>query len=219
MNAHHLLVVGTGAQAKYTLDTCSLRGVRVVGLVRLSGERDVPALGGVPVLGELSEFESIYRAHGCPPLVVACSRGAIKEEIVKRLRPFGPEFTNVVHPTAVVSASAVLGHGVIVNANAVIQPLARIGDHVMIHAGTIVEHDCQVHDFANLAPRVALAGYVVVGRRSTVYTGAVAIPNVQIGDDCVVGAGSVVLGDLPAGVTAVGVPARVVTSRREARAP
>jgi len=40
--------------------------------------------------------------------------------------------------------------------------------------------------------------------------GAVVLPGVSIGDDTVVGAGAVVSRDLPAGVLAVGTPARVV---------
>jgi maltose O-acetyltransferase len=40
--------------------------------------------------------------------------------------------------------------------------------------------------------------------------GAIVCPGVSIGEDTVVGAGAVVVRDLPAGVVAVGVPARVV---------
>jgi acetyltransferase EpsM len=211
-----LLIVGTGAQAKYTLDCCALRGVHVTGLVRLPTDRPVEAVGGARVLGELADVERLYREHDAPDLLIACSRPAVKEEVATRLRPLAPRYISLVHPSAVVSESAVLGQGVIVNATAVIQPFARIGDHVMIHAGVIVEHDCHVDDFANLAPRVALAGHVTVGRRAVLYTGAVVIPTVRIGEDAIVGAGSVVLSDLPARVTAVGVPARVVAAREPA---
>jgi maltose O-acetyltransferase len=40
--------------------------------------------------------------------------------------------------------------------------------------------------------------------------GAIVCPGVTIGDDTVVGAGAVVTRDLPAGVVAAGVPARVL---------
>jgi maltose O-acetyltransferase len=42
--------------------------------------------------------------------------------------------------------------------------------------------------------------------------GVIVCPGVSIGDDTVVGAGSVVTRDLPAGVLAVGNPARVIRS-------
>ena len=49
-----------------------------------------------------------------------------------------------------------------------------------------------------------------VGERATVFTGASVIPGVRIGRDAVVGAGAAVIGDVPPGSTAVGVPAKVV---------
>ena len=203
-----VLVLGTGAQAKYTLETCELLRVPVVGLLRLPTDRPVEAVGRARVLGTLEQFETVYRDHDEPRLLLASSRNRVKEDVEARLRPFAPIYFSAIHPTAVIASSASVGRGVIVNATAVIQPVAVVGNHVMIHAGVIVEHDCRIDDFANLAPRVALAGHVTVGRRTTIFTGAVVIPGVTIGADVVVGAGSVVLRDLPAGARVVGVPAR-----------
>jgi len=51
---------------------------------------------------------------------------------------------------------------------------------------------------------------ITVGRNVWLGGGVIVCPGVTIGDDTVVGAGSVVTRDLPAGVLAVGSPARVV---------
>jgi acetyltransferase-like isoleucine patch superfamily enzyme len=53
------------------------------------------------------------------------------------------------------------------------------------------------------------SGPVRVGARSYVGSGAVIVPGVTIGDHSVIGAGSVVTGDVPPFSAAVGVPARV----------
>jgi serine O-acetyltransferase len=52
-----------------------------------------------------------------------------------------------------------------------------------------------------------------VGNDVTVSVGAKVLGAITIGDNARVGAGSVVLNDVPANATAVGVPARVVTFR------
>jgi acetyltransferase-like isoleucine patch superfamily enzyme len=57
-----------------------------------------------------------------------------------------------------------------------------------------------------------LAGSVQVGARTFVGTAAAVIPGVHVGADVTVGAGSVVLRDVPDGVTAVGVPVRLLES-------
>jgi maltose O-acetyltransferase len=51
---------------------------------------------------------------------------------------------------------------------------------------------------------------VTIGDNVWIGGGAIVCPGVTIGPDTVVGAGSVVTKDLPAGVLAVGNPARVV---------
>jgi maltose O-acetyltransferase len=51
---------------------------------------------------------------------------------------------------------------------------------------------------------------IVVGDNVWLSAGVIVCPGVTIGDDTVVGAGAVVTRDLPAGVVAVGVPARVL---------
>jgi len=55
---------------------------------------------------------------------------------------------------------------------------------------------------------------VRIGARTWLGANVVVLPGVDIGDGCVVGAGSVVSRSLPAEVVAVGVPARVVRERR-----
>ena len=53
---------------------------------------------------------------------------------------------------------------------------------------------------------------MVLGRNVWLGARVIVLPGVTIGDNTVVGAGSVVARNLPAGVLAAGVPARVVRS-------
>jgi maltose O-acetyltransferase len=109
------------------------------------------------------------------------------------------------------------------------------GTHITLGAGTFVNYDCVMLDVApitvgaacQLATRVQLltathpidpeprrlgweAGEpIAVGDNVWLGGGAIVCPGVTIGNDTVVGAGAVVTRDLPAGVVATGVPARV----------
>jgi len=57
------------------------------------------------------------------------------------------------------------------------------------------------------------SGYPVVGNNVIIYTGAKIIGKVKIGDNCVVGANSVVTKSIPANSVAGGIPAKVLKSR------
>ena len=72
---------------------------------------------------------------------------------------------------------------------------------------------CGVAPMQNTRPSgSASAEPISIGRNVWLGGGVVVCPGVTIGDDTVVGAGSVVTSDLPAEVLAVGNPARVVRS-------
>jgi len=213
--AKGILIIGTGAQAKYALEIFNLNNMAVCGLVALPEEPTPESLDNADVLGSIQRFESIYQKYKQPSLLLCCSRNEGKEELNNSLLKYDPEYTNAIHPKAVIARTAVLGQGIIVNACTVIQPYARIGNHVMIHAGVIIEHDCIIHDFVNLAPKVTLAGHVKIGKGTTVYTGAVISPTVKTGDYCTVGAGSVVLRSVEDGKKVAGVPASEIKSEKD----
>jgi UDP-perosamine 4-acetyltransferase len=64
-----------------------------------------------------------------------------------------------------------------------------------------------------VGPASALAGGVTIGERAFLGVGARAIPGVRIGADTILGAGGVVVRDLPDAVVAIGVPAQIKGER------
>jgi acetyltransferase-like isoleucine patch superfamily enzyme len=61
------------------------------------------------------------------------------------------------------------------------------------------------------APPEPLPAPIVIGSNTWITAGSVILPGARIGDDAVVGTGTVVDGEVPAGATAFGNPFRVVT--------
>jgi serine O-acetyltransferase len=110
-----------------------------------------------------------------------------------------------------------------------IHPAARIGSGVFIDHGTgvvigetaVVGNDCTLFQDVTLGGTGKHAGdrHPKVDRGALICAGAKILGNVRIGANAKVGAGSVVLIDVPAGATAVGVPAAVVVPRALAAQP
>lgn len=84
----------------------------------------------------------------------------------------------------------------------------RVGRFCMVAADTIVSNGW--HDKATFEPG---SGPTTLGNGCWIGTGARIVGGVTIGDNAIVGAGSLVLKDIPANSIAVGVPARVVGVR------
>ena len=125
----------------------------------------------------------------------------------------GLKFCSAISPLAHISPYAKLGTGIMVAAYSIINTGAVIGNHTIVNVACTISHDTIVGSFCNINPGVHLAGEVRIGEGCYIGMGANVIQGVSIGPWTIVGAGAVVVGDLPANVTAVGVPAQVVKTR------
>lgn len=197
-------VIGAGGHAKVVVSLLRAAGYSVVAIYDDSPSQHGREVFGVPVLGPVDKLEDSPVTHA----VIAIGDCRVREQISRRFRQI--TWVTAIHPSAYVDPTARLGEGTVVFAGAVVQPDAVIGSHVIINTGATVDHDCRVEDFVHLAPGVHLAGGVRVARGAFLGAGAVVAPYRTIGRGTLVGAGGVVIGDLPDGVTAVGVPAKPI---------
>jgi sugar O-acyltransferase (sialic acid O-acetyltransferase NeuD family) len=116
-------------------------------------------------------------------------------------------------PTALIRSSAVLGPGLQVMPGALIHNEARLERQVMVNTRALIEHDCVLEAGAEVGPGAVLTGRVHVGANTWIGAGATVLPRLRIGDNTIIGAGAVVVSDIPAGVIAVGVPAKPLAGR------
>lgn len=86
---------------------------------------------------------------------------------------------------------------------------------IVIGAGTIIKENVTIYQGVTLGQKGGK--YPVVGRNVVLYPGAKIIGGVEIGDNAVIGAGAVVLENIPENSIAVGVPAKIVKSIDERR--
>ena len=178
------------------------------------GPRDVPlaerlaALARIAVPPVVQEFEAFRPEEGECYLLgpTTPERAALAQELDER---YDLSFCTLVHPTAYVSPLAQLGQGVFVGARSVIAPGACLGEHVFINRGVTIGHDTRIGAFSRIQPGANLGGLSTIGRGVTIGLGATLVERLALGDGVTVGAGAVLLQDLPAGVLAAGVPARI----------
>jgi len=202
-------VIGAGGHAKVVLGTLQAAGIKVDGIFDDSPEKQGLELFGIKVVGTLEEARALKPQVG----VIAIGDNRNRRRIAEKLA--GWEWPCIVHPNSCVHYSVSLGPGTVVFAGCVVQPDTRIGSHVILNTGATVDHDCVIHDFVHLAPGTHLAGCVVVEEGVLMGVGSAAIPGVKIGAWSVVGAGGVVVENLPSGVVAVGVPAKPISGRND----
>lgn len=174
---------------------------------------DKSALQGVTVLRfpVFGSGEWLYEESRKMSFAVALGVGDnfVRQKLAMKCISWGIELMTAIHPLASVSDSARLGAGTVVMAHATINADAYIGDGVIVNTSAVVEHDVELGDFANVSPRAVMAGASRLGRLSHLAIGASILPGICVGANSLIGAGSVVIKNIPDGVVAFGVPARV----------
>jgi sugar O-acyltransferase (sialic acid O-acetyltransferase NeuD family) len=209
-----LLVLGAGGHGKVVADVARSAGWTLAGFLDDASQLDGTWIWNAEVFS-LARLRN--EAPGLLSAAVALGIGdnRTRERAHARLLAAGLRIVSVVHASAVVAPTAVLGEGTVVMANASINPDAQLGRGCIVNTGAVVEHDCQLGDYVHLSPNAALGGAVKLGARTHLGLGAVALPGVSIGNDVRIGAGAAAIRDASDGLTLVGVPARPVKAGRQ----
>jgi sugar O-acyltransferase (sialic acid O-acetyltransferase NeuD family) len=136
-----------------------------------------------------------------------------KRKIMNQITELGAKCATLVHPMAWVGNRVDLGEGSIICAGAMITTDIRMGRGVIINISCTVGHDSYLHDYVTVAPGTTISGNVIVGEGTDLGTNGAIIQGIMVGEWSIVGAGAVVSKDVPANVTAVGIPAKVIKER------
>ena len=225
MQGERFLIWGGGGHGKVVADMIRAAGCTVVGFA----DRDplklhqVAEPGGASVVISEADLLALLSASGRLSDIEGATAIALGiGDNVSRITslPNAPHVSipSLVHPSAIVSASSVLGRGTVVFPLAVINAASRVGEGVIVNSGAIIEHDCVVGDGAHIAPGSVLTGGVRVGARSTVGAGSTVLPGIQIGSDSIVGAGAVVTRDVPDHAVVAGNPAKPLSNAQSKHA-
>ena len=170
-----------------------------------------PSVGGLPYLGTVAEL-----AASPTPLAVAVAVGssAGRAAVVARLAAAHLSFPLLVHPEVALRPEQrlTLGEGCLVQRGCILTCDITLGRFVLLNLGCTVGHDAVLEDFCSLMPHVNVGGGAHLETGAYLGTNATVIHLVRVGAHTTVGAGAVVVRNLPAGITAVGVPARATSN-------
>lgn len=211
--AQPLIIIGTGGNALDILDIVDAanaqkptwevvgflddarpRGSHFEGIEILGGVRDASRHSGRQFVNAIGSDKS-YRK---------------RPDIVQQTKLALEQFATLIHPFTAISRRVKVAPGSCVNPGVVIASGVTIGAHVWLGSGCVIGHDAVIEDYSLIAPRAVLSGFSRVGSAAYIGGGACVRQRVTIGERALVGIGGVVIGDVAAGTTVVGNPARVL---------
>ncbi|HOW28608.1 MAG TPA: acetyltransferase [Elusimicrobiota bacterium] len=209
----NLLIIGSGGHAKVLQDILvNQLGHKVIGFTDPRPQEWGKRIQGAPILGNDAIVRTLLKKKKISAVAMGIGNRqmSIRKKLYETMTMQHIPFTTIIHPQAIVSATAHLSAGDVIMAGAIVNTGAHLGINVVVNTGAIVEHECSIGDHVYISPRVTLCGNVHVGKNSFIGAGATLIPDLRIEKNCVVGAGAVVIRDVPSGKTVVGIPAHPI---------
>lgn len=197
-----VVIIGAGGHGRVVADIAKACGDTVIGFLDDSNT----ANNKVNIIG--TSADAVNYCDGETELFVAIGNCKVREKIMNSLS--GAKWYTAIHPSAVISPSAVIGEGTCVMPNAVVNNSAVVGKGVIINTCASVDHDDIIGDYVHIACGARLAGTVTVGNCTWIGIGSTISNNVSVCSNLMIGAGTVVVKDITEEGTYVGVPAKKV---------
>ena len=144
---------------------------------------------------EYPSFEEIDKDMDIP-IVIGVGNNKTRAMIFNTILQANMKIIILVHPSAVVSQSVIIGKGTVVMPNVVMNANTRVGEGTIINSAAVIEHENAIGDFVHISPSVALAGNVTILDYAHIGIGSSVKQGITVGKNSLIGVGSVVLKDI-----------------------
>lgn len=202
---NRLVVIGAGGHGRVIADIALKNGYLDI---FFADDNAVGTNMGFPIICTSADVEQ--QDNGKTDFIIAIGDNRIRKKIAER---YQLNWATLVHPSAQIGANVKIGSGTVVMAGAIINSCAQVGKHCIINSSSVIEHDNVVESYAHISPKAALGGAVHVGECTHIGIGATVKNNISICNNCLIGAGAVVVDSITESATYIGVPARKLESR------
>lgn len=205
-----LFIIGGGDVGKfvaYNFEIFHQTGFEIGGFLDDDATKWGKIVCGYPILGGINLLNKEKDKAG---VLISIAHPQTKKSVIEKI-----DFDKVLSPSLIaknawISKEVIIGKGAIIYPGVSINYHSVIEDHVIINMNCAVGHNCTISKYTTLAPGASLGGYTHIEECVSVGINAATKQTVRIGKNSIIGGMTMVVKDLPADVTAVGVPAKII---------
>lgn len=165
-------------------------------------------VGGYPVVGGVDAFGTFDAEVWA---VCAIGSAKVRRTVIEKVSAFhNVKYASLIDPSVLMSERVEVGEGGIICAGNIITVDIKLGKHCIVNLDCTIGHDAVIGNYVTVYPSVNISGITTIGDCAELGTGMQIIQGKAIGDEAIIGAGAVVVKDIPARCVAVGSPAKPI---------
>ncbi|MDB4721240.1 acetyltransferase [Verrucomicrobiales bacterium] len=192
-----IIIIGAGGHSKVLIDIIQKEAkYKLVGLID-----DYFKVGsivmGYEVIGNMKTFNEVITEQKIYGGVVAFGDNYKRSVCAEKINSSNPNFcfVNCIHPKSTIGENVLIGVGNVFMAGTIINSGSIIENHCILNTNSSLDHDCLMSNYSSIAPNVTIGGNVKIGKYSAIGIGTNVFHKITIGQNCIIGGGSLVTND------------------------
>ncbi len=188
IDKNHIVIFGGGGHAKMCIELINqTKKYTILGIVDDNLALKTEVLG-VPVIGTIASIDKL-KDNGLQNIILGVG-GVLTKELRKKIFTILKEkelsVPNIIHPSASVEASVIMGEGCQIMQGAIIGSNVKLGNNCIINSGSIISHDTVIEDNVHIAPGAIIGGGVTVKANTIIGMGCTVFLGLTIGKNVVI---------------------------------
>lgn len=204
-----LAIIGSGDLGQSIAYYGKNNGYNIVGFY--DDFQQAESVSGIPVMGKLDKIVEDYKLGKYDALLcgIGYKHFSFREGVYQK---YGVDnhipFATLIDKSCHVDSTAKVGDGTVLFPGAFLDKGVIIEENVLLNVCVTIAHDSTVRAHSFLSPRVAMAGFSIIGKRCMIGINSTIIDNIEICDDVRVGGGDLVIDNIVKPGLYVGSPAK-----------
>ena len=214
----NIIIIGASGHAKVVADIILQRKkilkeeLNIVGFLDDNFQKlEYKEIFGIPILGKINLIEVFNKKNY--EYIIAIGNSSIRKKISEKYSSLN--YYTAIHPKSIIGNEVKIGAGTAVMANVVINSYSDIGKHCILNTSSVIEHENLIKDYVHISVGAKLAGNVHIGNETWIGISATINNNVSICNNCLIGAGGVVVKDIKESGTYIGVPVERIEMKKK----
>lgn len=207
------VIIGAGTYGEVYLAYLQEAGIDVIGFIDDAPKKNI--VQGIPVLGGIDCLPTLKENYNVEAIYCPLGDNKLRVKFLSLAKELGYQTPNYIHPSVIISPKVEIGQGVYILLGTTIMPYTIIHDYSMISMGVHIAHHSILEEGVflstgcNFGASIVAHKYAYCGISSTMMTGIH-----ELGENCLIGAGAVVIKDVEPNAVMAGVPAKVIKYKK-----